>query len=194
MTSTGGRNSNAGYSGAPPKYLNDFSKALAGEVRILLDEVGKLRDERRQLQYEIAELMAVKSKHSLGGQYAPSEWAAKQLEPPPAPEDPPAPSAPAEPAPPAWRTVHKREPRARTPRSKATKAIEAQPQPQAPVPMPQAPAGAGAPAWAQWRPNPLLSPVPRQGTPGLGAFPGAGVPAPPPSRGGLFGPPSPPPK
>ena len=32
------------------RYLNDFSKALAGEVRILLAEVGKLRDERRQLQ------------------------------------------------------------------------------------------------------------------------------------------------
>lgn len=33
-----------------PRYLNDFSKALASEVRILLQEVGKLRDERRQLQ------------------------------------------------------------------------------------------------------------------------------------------------
>lgn len=32
------------------RYLNDFSKALASEVRILLQEVGKLRDERRQLQ------------------------------------------------------------------------------------------------------------------------------------------------
>lgn len=32
------------------RYINDFSKALAGEVRILLQEVGKLRDERRQLQ------------------------------------------------------------------------------------------------------------------------------------------------
>jgi len=32
------------------RYLNDFSKALASEVRILLTEVGKLRDERRQLQ------------------------------------------------------------------------------------------------------------------------------------------------
>lgn len=38
------------FQGAPPKYLNDFSKALASEVRILLAEVGKLRDERRQLQ------------------------------------------------------------------------------------------------------------------------------------------------
>ena len=32
------------------RYINDFSKALASEVRILLQEVGKLRDERRQLQ------------------------------------------------------------------------------------------------------------------------------------------------
>ncbi|KZV95823.1 hypothetical protein EXIGLDRAFT_765900 [Exidia glandulosa HHB12029] len=58
------------YKGAPPKYLNDFSKALASEVRILLQEVGKLRDERRQLQQEIAELMSVKAKHSGGGEFA----------------------------------------------------------------------------------------------------------------------------
>ena len=32
------------------RYVNDFTKALASEVRILLAEVGKLRDERRQLQ------------------------------------------------------------------------------------------------------------------------------------------------
>lgn len=32
------------------RYINDFSKALASEVRILLQEVGKLRDERRALQ------------------------------------------------------------------------------------------------------------------------------------------------
>jgi len=57
--------------GPPPKYLNDFSKALASEVRILLAEVGKLRDERRALQFEIAELMSVKSKHGAGGEYAP---------------------------------------------------------------------------------------------------------------------------
>ena len=92
------------------RYLNDFSKALASEVRILLAEVGKLRDERRQLQLcvsfcylihrfsftpfrlpriclhtpdttktnemnsEIAELMAVKSKHGAGGEYSPN-WA-----------------------------------------------------------------------------------------------------------------------
>ncbi|KAF5365552.1 hypothetical protein D9757_010903 [Collybiopsis confluens] len=188
MTSGGGRGSNAGFNGAPPKYLNDFSKALAGEVRILLEEVGKLRDERRQLQYEIAELMAVKSKHSLGGQYAPPEWVAKQLEPPPAPvSEEIVPAAPAQPAPPGWRTVHKRPER----RTKTPKAIEAPQPPVSPTPAPPAmPGGPGAPSWAQWRPNPLLSPAPRQGTPGS-PFP---APPPPPSRGGLFGPPSPPPK
>lgn len=32
------------------RYIQDFSKALAGEVKILLSEVGKLRDEKRALQ------------------------------------------------------------------------------------------------------------------------------------------------
>ncbi|KAF8630699.1 hypothetical protein AX14_010977, partial [Amanita brunnescens Koide BX004] len=32
------------------RYINDFSKALVSEVRILLAEVGKLRGERRALQ------------------------------------------------------------------------------------------------------------------------------------------------
>lgn len=41
------------------------SKALAAEVRILLQEVGKLRDEKRALQFEVAELLATKvSPHS----------------------------------------------------------------------------------------------------------------------------------
>lgn len=32
------------------RFLADFSKALSNEVRLLLQEVGQLRDERRQLQ------------------------------------------------------------------------------------------------------------------------------------------------
>ncbi|KAG8833739.1 hypothetical protein FRC20_009407 [Serendipita sp. 405] len=36
------------------------SKALAAEVRILLQEVGKLRDEKRALQFEVSELLAMK--------------------------------------------------------------------------------------------------------------------------------------
>jgi hypothetical protein len=33
-----------------PQYLDEFSKALATEVRMLLGEVGKLREERRNIQ------------------------------------------------------------------------------------------------------------------------------------------------
>ncbi|KAJ7926703.1 hypothetical protein B0H13DRAFT_2313201 [Mycena leptocephala] len=50
--------------GPTPKYIHDFSKALAGEVKILLAEVGKLRDEKRSLEYEVAELMSIKARHS----------------------------------------------------------------------------------------------------------------------------------
>lgn len=32
------------------QYLDEFSRALATEVRMLLSEVGKLREERRTLQ------------------------------------------------------------------------------------------------------------------------------------------------
>jgi hypothetical protein len=32
------------------QYLDEFSRALASEVRMLLGEVGKLREERRGLQ------------------------------------------------------------------------------------------------------------------------------------------------
>ncbi|KAJ8594933.1 hypothetical protein M405DRAFT_759908, partial [Rhizopogon salebrosus TDB-379] len=137
----GGQNS---YNGAPPKYLNDFSKALASEVRILLAEVGKLRDERRQLQFEIAELMAVKSKHGAGGEYSP-DWRPPPQEPPPPP--PPAASPPPEdgltgPARPAWRVVHKPTKRERA----APKTLPAP----APVPAIEPPKP-NLPAWAQWR-------------------------------------------
>ncbi|KNZ76522.1 hypothetical protein J132_09994 [Termitomyces sp. J132] len=130
----------------PPKYLNDFSKALATEVRILLAEVGKLRDERRALQYEIAELMQMKSKHGAGGEFAP-DWrpSAPMLEAPPPPPaiegPPPAPT----PAPPGWRVVHKRP--ERKPRM-----IKASPPVPAPAPVPAPPPPKPEmPAWAQWR-------------------------------------------
>ncbi|KAJ3554092.1 hypothetical protein NM688_g3287 [Phlebia brevispora] len=160
-----------------PKYINDFSKALAGEVRILLQEVGKLRDERRQLQQEIAELMTVKAKYSSGGDYAPA-WAPNP-EPAPAalpPPPPPAEIEPAGPAPSAWRTVHKRPGRRE---KKEHKALPAPP----PPPAIEAPPPPNLPAWAQWRPNPLFTPQPVSASP---------VPAPP--RPGLFGPSTPPPK
>ncbi|KAG6909541.1 hypothetical protein DXG01_016934 [Tephrocybe rancida] len=169
----------------PPKYLNDFSKALAGEVRILLAEVGKLRDERRALQYEIAELMQMKSKHGAGGEYSP-DWR-PAVQPPllEAPDQPPAlEGAPPPPARPAWRTVHARP--ERRDRSQRALAKSMNPAPAAapmvapsPAPEPQ------IPAWAQWRPNPLLAPTPVNGSP-MSPPPMA------PPRG-LFGPRTPPP-
>ncbi|KAF9462191.1 hypothetical protein BDZ94DRAFT_1261734 [Collybia nuda] len=164
----------------PPKYLNDFSKALAGEVRILLAEVGKLRDERRQLQYEIAELMNLKSKHGAGGEYAP-DWRPK-IEGPPPEEPPPPPAiedAPPPQARPGWRVIHKRPER----RERPLKIQAAPTSAQAPAPAPEPPRPE-LPAWAQWRPNPLLAPV---ATP-------ASMSRSPPPRSGLFGPPTPPPK
>ncbi|KAI6166480.1 hypothetical protein EDD17DRAFT_1774463 [Pisolithus thermaeus] len=189
------------YNGAPPKYLNDFSKALASEVRILLAEVGKLRDERRQLQFEIAELMAVKSKHGAGGEYSP-DWRPKPqdpMPPPPAAATPPPvdESAPVQ-ARPAWRVVHKP-----TRRERAPKGLPAPAPAPAPVPQIEAPkpvSNSNVPAWAQWRPNPALMPSMAPNGP---ASPG---PATPPARPGLFewsyaaafvfvtGPPTPPPK
>lgn len=173
------------YPGAPPKYINDFSKALASEVRILLQEVGKLRDERRALQHEIAELMAVKSKHSAGGEYSP-DWHPRSLgfpEPIPEPAPPPPPEPALDgPAKPAWRVVHKRPERMAKGKAKAPAALPA------PPPPPPEPPKADLPSWAQWRPNPVYSPQARGGMPGGGQV----VQAPP--RAGLFGPATPPPQ
>jgi len=173
------------FNGNPPKYLNDFSKALAGEVRILLAEVGKLRDERRALQYEIAELMSVKSKHGSGGEYAP-EWRPKPEEPPPPAPAPPSPEeGPPAPARPAWRVVNKRPERREKPHGKAPAAPAPAP---AALPAPPPPVIPEGPAWAQWRPNPLLSPAPILATPEV-PLPSTPLTHP----VGLFGPPTPPP-
>ncbi|KAF7300044.1 hypothetical protein MKEN_01327200 [Mycena kentingensis (nom. inval.)] len=170
--------------GQQPKYINDFSKALANEVKILLAEVGKLRDEKRALQFEIAELMTIKAKHSAEGVYTgwmPPPQAA--IEPPPPPAEPAPPPAP---APGGWRVVHA------TPLPRPRKQRLAQQQAQAqlalppPTPAP-APPAPNLPAWAQWRPNPLLAP-------GTAAGPPPAVVMSPPPRSGLFGPKTPPPK
>ncbi|KAF8876841.1 hypothetical protein BD779DRAFT_1559337 [Infundibulicybe gibba] len=177
--------SKGGYNATAPKYINDFSKALASEVRILLDEVGKLRDERRALQFEIAELMSVKSKHGAGGEYS-AEWRPPVNEAPSqelmAPAPPPPEDAPA-PARPGWRTIHKR-PEKKERGSKRAPPTPASPPP-APLPEPPRP---GMPAWAQWRPNPLLAPTP------IAPIPTASIPNSPPARSGLFGPSTPPPQ
>ncbi|KDR66468.1 hypothetical protein GALMADRAFT_259258 [Galerina marginata CBS 339.88] len=170
-----------GYSPQLPNNRNvtmDFTKGIAAEVRVLLAEIGKLRDERRQLQYEIAELMAVRSKFSANGEFQP-EWRPPAIEAPP-PEMPPAIEEAPPQAKPGWRVVHKRPER----KARTQPKITGPPAPPPPaLPEPPKPE---APAWAQWRPNPLLAPTPMSSSPNS--------PPPPPQRSGLFGPSTPPPK
>ncbi|KAF8958935.1 hypothetical protein BDZ97DRAFT_1761747 [Flammula alnicola] len=105
-------------------YLDEFSRALATEVRMLLGEVGKIREERRALQHEIGDLLCMKAKYGPGGEYEP-DW--KPPGPPPGPPPPDMPPMPdiadvQPPVKPAWRSVH--------PRPKKKKKAEAQAQAQ----------------------------------------------------------------
>jgi hypothetical protein len=164
--------------------VNDFTKGMAQEVRYLLSEIGKLRDQRRQLQYEIAELMAVRSKFSESGEFQP-EWKPPAIEAPP--EPPVLPITEVVPAAkPAWRVVSPQRPerKART----HPKAIAAAPNPTPDVQQASKP---DVPAWAQWRPNPLLRPGSAINSPSTAS---ATIPHEPPPRAGLFGPSTPPPK
>ncbi|KAJ8700743.1 hypothetical protein PTI98_003741 [Pleurotus ostreatus] len=166
-------------------YLDDFSKLLASEVKMLLGEVGKLREEKRSLKHEVGFLLCVQSKYGPGGEYEP-EWK------PPAPPGPPADAPPPEPpmppemppaAKPGWRFTHRARPR----RKKE----------QAPAPPPPGPSAMQMPpgmdprmdprrqvqSWATWQPDPHLVPTPPSVEPTL-IVPERGSP-------GLFGPRSP---
>jgi len=164
--------------------VNDFTKGMAQEVRYLLSEIGKLRDQRRQLQYEIAELMAVRSKFSESGEFQP-EWKPPAIEAPPV-EPPPGPVPEVPAVKPAWRVVSPQRPerKART----QPKAIAAAPNS---GPVVQEAPKPDVPAWAQWRPNPLLRPGSAINSPSTVP---ATIPHEPPPRSGLFGPSTPPPK
>ncbi|KAF5325556.1 hypothetical protein D9619_009684 [Psilocybe cf. subviscida] len=65
-------------------HLDRFMKALATEVRMLLGEVGKIREEKRALEFEIGDLLSIKAKFGPGGEYE-AHWK------PPAPQPPPQP-------------------------------------------------------------------------------------------------------
>ncbi|EGO01064.1 hypothetical protein SERLA73DRAFT_151625 [Serpula lacrymans var. lacrymans S7.3] len=148
-------------------YLDEFSKALASEVRMLLGEVGKLREERRNMQHEIGFLLSMRAKYAPGGEFDP-EWKPPATGPPadaPPPEPPAPPEEPA-PARPAWRTVTQRT-------RKIRKRQEAAPPAQPPAPDPRQ----QVTSWATWHPDPALAPtppsieanliVPDRGSPGL---------------------------
>ncbi|KIJ34026.1 hypothetical protein M422DRAFT_182624, partial [Sphaerobolus stellatus SS14] len=90
------------------KYLDGFSKALSDEVKMLLAEVGNLREEKRNLQHELGYLMCMRSKYGPGGEFDP-DWRPNvpMYGGPPGPGGPPPPGAPPAPPPakPAWRNI-----------------------------------------------------------------------------------------
>ncbi|KAI1786929.1 hypothetical protein LXA43DRAFT_897130 [Ganoderma leucocontextum] len=152
-------------------YLDEFSRSLATEVRMLLSEVGKLREDKRNLEFHIGELLTFKAKYGPEGQFDPS-WKPTMTcvpaEAGPAPEAAPEPE-PEVPqhAPSGWRTIPTRGSR----RSRRTQAAPPPPPPE-PVPPP------ATQSWATWQPNPAFQPSPPiqpvehllgppQGSPGL---------------------------
>ncbi|KAF9255250.1 hypothetical protein L218DRAFT_884584 [Marasmius fiardii PR-910] len=165
-------------------YLDEFSKALATEVRILLGEVGKLREERRGLQHEIGYLLCIRSKYGPGGEFegdwrpAPGQPGGPPLDPPAPPPEAPAPPPEPPVARPAWRNVYPR--RSRKKKEAAAAAPAADPQSSQ---LPQTNPRAQAQSWVQWQPDPMFAPTPPSHEPTL-IVPEASSP-------GLFGPRSP---
>ncbi|KAJ7507216.1 hypothetical protein B0H11DRAFT_1706272 [Mycena galericulata] len=158
-------------------YLDDFSKALASEVRMLLGEVGKLREERRALQHELGYLLCMKAKYGPGGEFEP-DWKPPPGAPGGPPLDPPAPAPPPDlpQAKPGWRTV----PPQRPATARKQKKKDAGPPPAAaPAPDPRR----QVQSWATWQPDPALVPTPPSHEPTL-LVPDSASP-------GLFGPRSP---
>ncbi|KAL4251010.1 hypothetical protein ABKN59_006567 [Abortiporus biennis] len=180
-------------------YLDEFSKALASEVRMLLVEVGQLREQRKALQFEIGETLIFKAKHDPGGMFDPNyrpdirvvprDWPEPEA---PAPEVPPAPEEPQQ-APPAWRQVHHPSSRLRRPRRSAPTGQQAAPAPPAPVqpsivyppPGPQGMPPDRARSWATWQPDLANQPSPVSRPPSELLVPAHQSPP------GLFGPRSP---
>ncbi|KAH9053602.1 hypothetical protein EDB87DRAFT_1569206, partial [Lactarius vividus] len=140
-------------------YLDEFSKSLASEVRMLLGEVGKLREERRNIQFEIGTLLCLRSKYEAGGMFDP-DWKpstgplAPQQPADLPPDEPPAPG-PEPPRPGAWRSVHQRGFKRTRKRSEARPAgpvIETPMQPPPGPPMGPPPDRAqAAGSWATWQ-------------------------------------------
>ncbi|KAI6038622.1 hypothetical protein EDC04DRAFT_1927411 [Pisolithus marmoratus] len=139
------------------QYLDEFSRALAVEVRMLLSEVGKLREERRSIEHEVGLLIFMRSKYVPGGEFH-GDWQPPPLGgglPPDMPPQPPPDGPPVhEQAPPhirpGWRPVDPR----------PTRRIRKQ----RPPPQPQAEHDIGpsrhTQSWATWQPNPAMRPSP----------------------------------
>ncbi|KDQ13822.1 hypothetical protein BOTBODRAFT_55844 [Botryobasidium botryosum FD-172 SS1] len=155
------------------KYLDEFSRALSAEVRMLLKEVGRLREEKRALLHEIGFLLSTKGKYGTGGEFDPDQWKPIVVTPPRMRE--PAPSLAEEPelAKPAWRPSEMpKKPRRMQPTPAPATAPTPMPMPmpmsmpmptaapQPPVAPVSAPMAEHPTSWVSWKPNPLLAPTP----------------------------------
>ncbi|KAG8703147.1 hypothetical protein FRC08_003046 [Ceratobasidium sp. 394] len=187
------------------RYLDDFSKALSEEVRMLLKEVGKLREEKRALQHEIGCLLCLKSKYGPGGEFepdwvppggttcptqvpvAPMPMPMPVPEPEPVVEEEPLPA----PKPSAWRSVRTRK-KSQRDREEAM-AAPTPLYPTGPISTDYVPAPPRtAASWQSWRGNPTHVPSPSPTGFESGAPPVVSVrdrsPGPFGPTGGLFGP------
>ncbi|KAI6126627.1 hypothetical protein F5141DRAFT_997597 [Pisolithus sp. B1] len=124
-------------------YLDEFSKALAIDVRMVIGEIGKLREERRAIQHEVGSLMMMRAKCSPGGEFD-GNWS-NPVQPPEA-----EPEAPPQPIDPAWSTINDR----------TTSRIRKQNPVQPPETEPEMPPSRYTQSWATWLPNPAMAPTP----------------------------------
>lgn len=163
-------------------HLDESRKALAIEVRMLLGEVGKLREERRAIQHELGLLMMMKAKYSPGGDFCrdlqpPSMGGDPPSDvprpPPSLPDDPPVPEDTPHPIHAGWRPVDQW----------STRRIRKQRKAPPPQTEPDIPPQGYAQSWATWFPSPDMAPSP----PSVEAV----LVVPRPQSPGLFGPRSP---
>ncbi|KAF8270087.1 hypothetical protein EI94DRAFT_1798579 [Lactarius quietus] len=159
-------------------YLDEFSKSLATEVRMLLGEVGKLREERRNIQFEIGTLLCLRSKYEAGGMFDP-DWKPSThplgpQAPVDLPPDEPAPG-PEPPRPGAWRSKSEARP------GPVIETPSMQPPPGPPPPDRAQAAG----SWATWQVQPGVEYTPPPSEPTVHLAPEV------PQQRGLFGPRSP---
>ncbi|KAI6107814.1 hypothetical protein EDD16DRAFT_1488479 [Pisolithus croceorrhizus] len=126
------------------EHLDAFSEALAIDVRTLLGEIGKLREERRAIQHEVGLLMTMRAKYCSGGEFG-GNWSVTQ-----APHDGPPPDAPPQPQDAPRRTADLR----------TARRIRKQNPVQPPEAESEVPPSKHIQSWATWLPNPAMAPTP----------------------------------
>ncbi|KAI6107824.1 hypothetical protein EDD16DRAFT_1488493 [Pisolithus croceorrhizus] len=139
-------------------YLDEFSKALAIDVRMVIGEIGKLYEERRAIQHEIASLLAMRAKCSPGGEFdgdrsvtQATRWMLLiSFENRQAMGDGPLPDAPPQPQDATRSTANLR----------TTRRVRKQNPVQPPESEPEALPSRYTQSWATWARNPAMAPTP----------------------------------